>query len=212
MDAESSIEEKPLTTEGSVGGESGLCEVETNQEPYEGMLFKSEECARAFYDEYAKRMGFITRIVSSRKSERDGSIISRRLACNKEGFNHNRQKTGPIRRKRESKREGCMAMVLVKREKPGRWVITKFVRDHNHPLEVSSGSRRSTPDEKDRRIRELSLKLNRARQRLAACREQLHVFMGFVEEHTECLSRTVEEVVNNIGKLESEDQHLSRRW
>lgn len=143
MDAESSIEEKPLTTEGSVGGESGLCEVETNQEPYEGMLFKSEECARAFYVEYAKRMGFITRIVSSRKSERDGSIISRRLACNKEGFNHNRQKTGPIRiRKRESKREGCMAMVLVKREKPGRWVITKFVRDHNHPLEVSSGSRR----------------------------------------------------------------------
>lgn len=42
MDAESSIEEKPLTTEGSVGGESGLCEVETNQEPYEGMLFMPE--------------------------------------------------------------------------------------------------------------------------------------------------------------------------
>ncbi|MFQ6627889.1 hypothetical protein Gotur_006743 [Gossypium turneri] len=72
--------------------------------------------------------------------ELDGSIIHRRLACNKEGFNQNRQKSTRVRvRKREIKREGCMAKMNVKREKPGKYVITKFVKEHNHPLFVTSG-------------------------------------------------------------------------
>lgn len=50
-------------------------------------LNRKLNAARVFYDEYAKREGFLTRIVPSRKSEHDGTIISRRLACNKEGFN-----------------------------------------------------------------------------------------------------------------------------
>lgn len=146
VDTEPLAEEKNLIAESSIGGESGIYEVDTNQEPYEGMLFESEEAAKSFYDEYARRVGFLTRIVSSRKSERDGSIISRRLACNKEGFNVNSQRRGQVRiRKRESKREGCMAMFLVKREKPGRWVVTKFVREHNHPLVISSERVRPTP-------------------------------------------------------------------
>jgi hypothetical protein len=103
------------------------------------MVFESENAARVFYDEYAKQEGFLTRIVSSRKSEHDGTIISRRLACNKEGFNLSSQKTGQVKiRKRESKREGCMAMILVKREKLGKWVVTKFMRERNHPLVISS--------------------------------------------------------------------------
>lgn len=69
-------EDKNVIADSSIGGESGIYEVDANQEPYEGMLFESEEAAKAFYDEYAKRLGFLTRIVSSRKSERDGSIIS----------------------------------------------------------------------------------------------------------------------------------------
>ncbi|KAK9997242.1 hypothetical protein SO802_021928 [Lithocarpus litseifolius] len=211
MDTEPLAEDKNVIADSSIGGESGIYEVDANQEPYEGMLFESEEAAKAFYDEYAKRLGFLTRIVSSRKSERDGSIISRRLACNKEGFNVNSQRRGQVRiRKRESKREGCMAMFLVKREKPGRWVVTKFVRDHNHPLVICSEKGRPTPDEKDRRIRELSSELHRANQHLASCREQLHTFMTYVEEHTECLSRTVEDVVHRIREVESEDPKPSQ--
>lgn len=121
MEIETLVEDKIVTTESIVGGETGVCEVDTCQEPYEGMVFESENAARVFYDEYAKREGFLTRIVSSRKSEHDGTIISRRLACNKEGFNLSSQKTGQVKiRKRESKREGCMAMILVKREKLGK--------------------------------------------------------------------------------------------
>lgn len=210
MDMETLLEDKIVITESSVGGESGLCEVDTNEEPYEGMPFESEEAAKAFYDEYARRVGFLTRIVSSRKSERDGSIISRRLACNKEGFNLNSQKMERVRiRKRESKREGCMAMILVKREKPGSWVVTKFVREHNHSLVISPGKGQPTPDEKDRRIRELSCELHRANQKLAACRGQLRTLLMYMEEHTQCLSTTVEHVVQNIRQVESQDHDLS---
>lgn len=61
-------------------------------------------------------------------------------------------------------------------------------------------------DEKDRKIRELSSELYRANQQLAACREQLRTFMSYIEEHTECLARTVEGVVHNIREVESENK------
>ncbi|RZC63589.1 hypothetical protein C5167_025348 [Papaver somniferum] len=218
--------ETVVATESSAGGDSIVCEGDANQEPCEGMVFDSPDAAKAFYDEYARRIGFVTRIVSSRRSERDGSIISRRLACNKEGFNLNSRKIGRVRiRNRESKREGCMAMLLVKREKVGKWIVTKFVKDHSHPLVISTGVKeRPTPaefsktrlctsayvealqDEKDKRIQELSSELNRANRRLAACREQLQTFMKLVEDHTQRLSGTVNEVVQNIREIESEDQ------
>ncbi|KAF7151663.1 hypothetical protein RHSIM_Rhsim02G0080400 [Rhododendron simsii] len=93
---------------------------------------ESDGATKAFYDGQARRTGFLTRIVSSCKSGHDGSVISRRLACNKEGYNLNsRRWTGQCRiRKRESHREGCMAMVLMKREKLGEWVVTIFVREN----------------------------------------------------------------------------------
>ncbi|KAM7489830.1 hypothetical protein LguiB_027314 [Lonicera macranthoides] len=197
------IEDKFVTAESLVEVGSGINEVDTNQEPYEGITFESDLAAKAFYDEYAKRVGFFTRIVSSRKSERDGSIISRRFACNKEGYNLNRQKAGGAQiRKRKSKREGCMAMILVKRDKPGKWAVTKFVREHNHPLVVSSGSDRPTPDDKDRRIKELSTELQRTNLQLKACREQLRIVMEYIEEHAESLSRTVEKTVRKVKETD----------
>lgn len=139
-EVEKSKEEKILVTESCAGDESELRKFNLNKEPYEGMLFESMQAAKAFYDEYAKRIGFLTRIISSRKCELDGSIIHRRLACNKEGFNQNRQKSIRVQvRKRDSKREGCMARMNVKREKPGKYIITKFIKEHNHPLFVTSG-------------------------------------------------------------------------
>lgn len=207
--AETPAEDKTVITESPTGGESDVCEIDTRREPYEGMLFESEDAAKIFYDEYARRAGFSTRIISSRKSERDGSIISRHLACNKEGFNANRRKSGRVQiRKRESIREGCRAMILVKREKPGRWVVTKFEKEHNHLL-LSSGKDGPSPDEKDRKIRELSMELHRANQKLEACQEQLQTVMTYIEEHTKCLSKTVEEAVKDIQKVESGEQKKS---
>ncbi|KAK4855010.1 hypothetical protein QYF36_003192 [Acer negundo] len=201
-DMETHIEDKNVIT----GGESGAGEVDAIQEPYVGMVFETDKAVKAFYDEYARRKGFFTRIISSRKSDRDGSLISRRLACNKEGFNVNRHKPGVVRvRKRESIRGGCKAMIKVTREKPGRWVIKTFEKDHNHGLVISSDKARPAPDDKDSRIRELSSELNRTNQQLAVCQEQLRTVLAYIEEHNQGLSKAVENAVHNISEVESDD-------
>lgn len=177
------------------------CEPENNQEPCEGMQFESEEAARTFYDNYATRLGFITRVLSSRKSERDGTVISRGLGCRGDSENH-KSESLMIRKK------GCTAMILVKREKPGNWVVRKFVRDHNHPLRVSVSRRRSTFDEKDKRIQELTAEL-RVKKRLSAVyREQLLGLMKDVDGHNEHLSLKVKVVRNNLKKLEGRNGNI----
>ncbi|XP_024982773.1 protein FAR-RED IMPAIRED RESPONSE 1-like isoform X2 [Cynara cardunculus var. scolymus] len=191
-----------------VQGELSLCEADKNQEPCEGMLFDSEEAARAFYDDYAGRMGFVTRVLSSRKSERDGTIISRGLGCRGESENHKNESI--MVQKKNKGREGCMAMILVKREKPGNWVVRKFVREHNHPLHVSISKRRPAFDEKDKRIQELTAELRVKKRLSAAYREQLLALMKDVDGHNEHISTKVQLVRNNLKKLE-ENGHIHHR-
>ncbi|BBG93639.1 Far-red impaired responsive family protein [Prunus dulcis] len=133
----------------SEGAETTIVEVSTNQEPYDGKLFESEDAARVFYDDYASRVGFLTRVLSSRKSERDGSIISRGLGCR--GVSDNGRKV----MQECAQREFCTAMVLLRQEKPGSWVVKKFLKDHNHPLVVQSQKSRRTLKPKDEEGRKL---------------------------------------------------------
>ncbi|XP_058768968.1 protein FAR1-RELATED SEQUENCE 5-like isoform X2 [Vicia villosa] len=105
------------------------------QEPYVGMEFDSEEAARTFYVEYARRVGFLVRVMQRRRSGIDGRTLARRLGCNKQGFSPNSKGAlGQEKRPRPSAREGCKATILVKMEKSGKWVVTRFIKDHNHPL------------------------------------------------------------------------------
>ncbi|PNY09434.1 protein FAR1-related sequence 5-like [Trifolium pratense] len=105
------------------------------QEPYVGMEFDSEEAARTFYVGYARRVGFAVRVMQRRRSGIDGRTLARRLGCNKQGFSPNNKGTlGKDKRPRPSAREGCNATILVKMEKSGKWVVTRFIKDHNHPL------------------------------------------------------------------------------
>ncbi|GMY39167.1 protein FAR1-RELATED SEQUENCE 5 [Fagus crenata] len=106
-------------------------------EPYEGMEFESEEAAKAFYNSYARRVGFSTRVSSSRRSRRDGAIIQRQFVCAKEGFrnlNEKRTKDREIKRPRTITRVGCKASLSVKMQDSGKWVVSGFVRGHNHEL------------------------------------------------------------------------------
>lgn len=63
-------------------------------------------------------------------------------------------------------------------------------------------------DEKDRRIRELTIELNNEKQRCkrqcAAYQEQLRMVLAYIEEHTNHLSTKVQDIVNNVKKLENE--------
>ncbi|XP_028122841.1 protein FAR-RED IMPAIRED RESPONSE 1-like isoform X1 [Camellia sinensis] len=206
MDGQTQMDDEAGRIETSMGGELSSCESHRNQEPYEGMLFDSEEAARTFYDEYATRVGFVTRVLSSRKSERDGSIISRGLGCRASPENQNSERV--TLQKRDRRREGCTAMILVKREKPGRWVVRKFVRDHNHPLVVSLPNRRPTHDEKDKKIQELTAELRVKKRLSGAYRDQLLSLMKDVENHNEHLSTKVQVVRNNLKELEAKRKEL----
>ncbi|KAH1054471.1 hypothetical protein GYH30_023309 [Glycine max] len=95
------------------------------QEPYVGMEFDSEEDAREI----------CCTIMQRRRFGIDGRTLARRLGCNKQGFSPNNMGIlGPEKKLRPSAREGCKATILVKLEKSGKWVVTRFVKDHNHPL------------------------------------------------------------------------------
>lgn len=116
-------------------------EIDGNVDPYVGLQFESEEAAMIYYNEYAKRVGFIIRVGNCHRSSRDGSVISRRFLCNKEGFRVNNKKVKrlEVRKPREVTREGCKAMVMVRKEEPRKWVISKLETEHSHPLGIPSG-------------------------------------------------------------------------
>lgn len=189
-----------------MSGEMSLCGADKNQEPYEGMVFDSEEAARAYYEEYASRTGFVTRVLSSRKSERDGSIISRGLGCR--GSPENQNSRNGVCQKKDRRREGCTAMILIKREKPGRWIVRKFQTEHNHLLVVSLPKKRSTFDEKDKRIQELTAELRIKKRLNAGYHEQLLTIMKDVENHNEHLSTKLQVVRDNLIKLDTTRQDL----
>ncbi|KAL4313205.1 hypothetical protein GQ457_01G008270 [Hibiscus cannabinus] len=104
-----------------------------NPEPFEGMEFDSEQSARVFYNSYARCIGFSTRVSVYQRSRRDGSIICRQIVCSREGF---RRAAGQNRSKRQRTvtRVGCRAQITVKKQSSGKWVVSKFVKDHNHEL------------------------------------------------------------------------------
>ncbi|KAL6637541.1 hypothetical protein ACP70R_025113 [Stipagrostis hirtigluma subsp. patula] len=123
-------------------------------DPFEGMEFDDEEDAWTFYNVYAHRVGFSTRISVMHRSRRDGSVMSRQFVCAKEGFRTYRGKNEVARadaaanaadedsargrRTRAVTRVGCKAMIRVKKQDNGRWTVTKLETAHNHPLVPAS--------------------------------------------------------------------------
>lgn len=175
-------------------------------QPYVGMEFEAEDDARQFYMEYARRLGFVVRVMQRRRSGIDGRTLARRLGCNKQGFSSNNKASHGLEKKpRTSAREGCKATILVKMEKSGKWVVTRFVKEHNHPLVVTTNGF-STTDDKDKKIEELTLELERTDQICSAYREKLLNFMSGIEEQTEELSSKIQVIVDNVRKLEADMQ------
>lgn len=170
-------------------------------EPYEGLEFESEEAAKVFYDEYARRMGFVMRVMGCRKSEVDGRILARRLGCNKEGYCLSVRGKTDSAKKRQSTREGCKAMILVKADKSGKWTVTKFLKDHNHPLVVAPREIRQSMDIRDRKIQELNTEIRNKKRLCSMYQDQLTAFMKEVEEHSNQLSKKVQNVVKNLEDL-----------
>ncbi|GAA0164987.1 hypothetical protein LIER_20500 [Lithospermum erythrorhizon] len=86
-------------------------------EPRVGMEFDSVLAAKNFYDDYAKRMGFSTRIGDFSCSS--GDLGVREFSCAKDGG-------------KGRANSNCRAMVRVECKANGKWAVTKFVKEHNH--------------------------------------------------------------------------------
>ncbi|KAG8640404.1 uncharacterized protein LOC110629521 isoform X2 [Manihot esculenta] len=188
-------------------------------EPCIGMEFNSRDHAREFYIAYGRHTGFTVRIHHNRRSRVNNMVIGQDFVCSKEGF---REKKYIYRKDRvlpppPATREGCPAMLRLTLRDGVKWVVTKFIKEHNHTLMSPSrvpwrGSAKNfiSEDEKDRRIRELTIELNNEKQRCkrqcAAYQEQLRMVLAYIEEHTNHLSTKVQDIVNNVKKLENELQ------
>lgn len=144
---------EPSEAENLIGHED-----DTELTPCEGMEFESEDAARDFYSLYARHAGFRIRISRYTRSRRDNSIISRRIVCSKEGFHETRNCEGlhPDQKQQErtGTRVGCKAMIMIKKIGPGKWVVAKFVKTHNHgsvpprKLDIRSAHQDLNPIEK----------------------------------------------------------------
>lgn len=109
-------------------------------EPYVGQEFENEAAAHAFYNSYATRVGFVIRVSKLSRSRRDGTAIGRALVCNKEGYRMPDKREKIVRQRAET-RVGCRAMILVRKVNSGKWVVTKFVKEHTHPLSPGKARR-----------------------------------------------------------------------
>lgn len=128
---------------GERGGEMVLMEMDESKMEYSsnpaiGLEFESAEAARSFYSAYADRVGFRVRNSKSFTSRVDETVIMRRFVCSKQG---RPTKKDPFdvtkkRRNRVSSREGCKAMFQVNRRENGRWVVSRCIAEHCHPLGV----------------------------------------------------------------------------
>ncbi|GFZ08814.1 FAR1-related sequence 12 [Actinidia rufa] len=79
------------------------------------------EDAQEFYNLYAAQAGFRIRIGQLYRSRVDGTVISRRFVCSKEGFQTN-------------SRTGCPAFIRVQKSDSGKWVLANIKAEHNHEL------------------------------------------------------------------------------
>lgn len=105
-------------------------------EPYIGMEFNSRDEAREYYVAYGRLMGFTVRIHHNRRSRVNNQVIGQDFVCSKEGF---RAKKYVYRKDRvlpppPVTREGCQAMIRLALRDGVKWVVTKFVKEHNHKL------------------------------------------------------------------------------
>ncbi|XP_024963981.1 protein FAR1-RELATED SEQUENCE 3 isoform X2 [Cynara cardunculus var. scolymus] len=82
-------------------------------EPHLGLEFAYVDAAKTFYNEYAKRVGFTTRVNQIARPTSDVAV--REYSCATSG-------------------DGCNAMLRIESKGQNSWAVTKFVKEHNHSI------------------------------------------------------------------------------
>ncbi|KAL3500607.1 hypothetical protein ACH5RR_039700 [Cinchona calisaya] len=100
------------------------------------LKFDSDEDAAVFYEAYAKVVGFTVRKFHTRR-DKNNVVKYRNWVCSREGC-RDKKWVNYLNRKRDPRpvsRIGCRASFRVKRDKKsGKYVVTRFVKEHNHEL------------------------------------------------------------------------------
>ncbi|KAL8508585.1 hypothetical protein ACS0TY_019004 [Phlomoides rotata] len=128
-------------------GNRGEASFRKSLEPNDSMEFESKEDAFKFYKEYAKSVGFSAIIKASRRSRISGKFIDAKFVCTRYGSKRGTSLCEdsqvklniPAKKKRGRINKSwcktdCKACMHVKRRQDGRWIISSFVREHNHDL------------------------------------------------------------------------------
>ncbi|XP_074300356.1 protein FAR1-RELATED SEQUENCE 5-like [Silene latifolia] len=163
-------------------GEDEFCRiVESQFTPYVGQQFDSIEEAVQFYKMYALACGFDVRKYTTKKW-RDGTIRSKLLVCNREGFTYSKKvgKSKDVvvggstqevdesgdkqRRKTKVRRVGCKARVRLLLMN-GLLVVDRFHAGHSHEI----------VDVKDRKFQKLSRRLHKYHKGLIVCNSRLKI-------------------------------------
>jgi len=110
-----------------------------NETPRVGMVFKTFEEVYGFYNQYARKIGFGTKIRRSWYSLDDGQCNKFMLTCCKEGKREykNSERCSSYRL-RLSARTDCQARIkVIKRYADGLFHLTEVILEHNHPVNPS---------------------------------------------------------------------------
>ncbi|GKD99994.1 FAR1-related sequence 5-like protein [Tanacetum coccineum] len=104
-----------------------------------GKTFDSADDAYDFYNEYGLSKGFGIRKSYHNKHSVTKEIYRHVFVCNKEGYKDmNDKRTTENVKRRCIKRTRCNAMIRVKLSNDEKWVVEKFLDEHNHPFDIPS--------------------------------------------------------------------------
>lgn len=107
------------------GGSSSDKDEEQIQIPYLGMEFQTEDAAKAYYDAYATHIGFTT--------------------CARSTHTHTAREFLCSTFKRKSPDTCCNALMKIEFTDSHKWLVTKFVKDHNHSIPTPIPTPTPTP-------------------------------------------------------------------
>ncbi|KAG0487167.1 hypothetical protein HPP92_009262 [Vanilla planifolia] len=101
--------------------------------PSVNMLFDSENVAYEFYSTYAEGIGFFVRRSTLWTTSKN--IVTRRtFVCSREGFREKKKGAKEVKSPRPETRIGCQACMTIRLTPNGKYRVTEFVPNHNHPL------------------------------------------------------------------------------
>ncbi|XP_020966746.1 protein FAR1-RELATED SEQUENCE 5-like [Arachis ipaensis] len=103
--------------------------------PYVGLRFVSLQRAQEFYTNYAKKVGFVTRIRNTNfdKTRKDSKIpVNQSLHCSHEGYRESRAKATTRVKRITTAGYKARMYVMLDRQKDN-WMVSKLELKHTHP-------------------------------------------------------------------------------